>query len=287
MRYRDRNGKCYCLDTFQDKFLELLYGTAVGRIFVRPLTMPAVSKLGGCFFKSRLSGCMIQGFIRKNHIDMSEYEPENYKSYNDFFVRKIKKGKRIIDANEDVLISPCDGKLSVYPIDKEGVFRIKNTDYTAASLLRDKKLAEKYEGGYCFVIRLTVDNYHHYCYVDNGKKSRNRYIPGIFHTVNPIALDFSEVYKENSRAYTMIKTDNFGKVIQMEVGAMMVGKIVNHHEKAVVRKGQEKGYFEFGGSTVVVMTRRNSVSVRMDILENMKEGYETLVKMGEEIAYKL
>jgi len=289
MRYRDRDGNSYYTDSSQDKFLRILYGTKAGRVLVHLLVRPAVSELGGRIMASKASRCMIRRFIRKNHLPMAEYMPAEggYRSYNDFFIRQIRPEYRPVNMDADVLISPCDGKLSVYPVDRYGVFRIKHSAYTAASLLRDAKLAGRFEGGYCFVIRLTVDNYHHYCYVDDGRKSGNRVIPGIFHTVNPVACEHACIYKENTRAYTMLKTENFGRVIQMEVGAMMVGRIVNHHERAVVRKGQEKGYFEFGGSTVIVFVERNRVSVRMDILENMKEGYETIVQMGEEIAYKL
>ena len=286
MRYRDEFGKSYSEDSFQDKFLKLLYGTIIGRILVKPLTHPFVSKIGGRVLNLRLSACLIPGFIRKNHIDMEEYEEAVYRSYNDFFIRKIQPGCRPINENPDVFISPCDGKLSVFSIKEDGIFKIKNSVYTVQSLLRDKKLAKKYEGGYCFLIRLTVDNYHHFCYVDHGEKTKNRYIPGIFHTVNPAALDFAKVYKENSRAYTMIRTEHFGDVVQMEVGAMMVGRIVNYHEKTAVHKGEEKGYFEFGGSTVIVFVECGQVDVRPDVLKNMEDGYETLVKMGEAMAYR-
>ena len=225
-------------------------------------------------------------FIENNHIDMSEYEQVAYASYNDFFKRKIKAGKRPVNMSEDTLISPCDSKLSVYRINKDSVFTIKNSEYTVQSLLRNKRLADAYEGGYCFLFRLTVDDYHRYCYVDDGRKSRNFKIPGCLHTVNPAALDFADVYNENSREYTVLRTENFGDVVQMEVGAMMVGRIVNHDGIGRIKRGVEKGYFEFGGSTVIVLVKKNVVNVRMDILKNMKDGYETKVKLGEEIAYK-
>lgn len=286
MRYRDRDGASYCDDNAQDKFLKKLYGTVCGRTAVRILTLPAISKLGGRILNSGISKFAISPFIAKNHIDMSEYEKQDYESYNDFFTRRIKKKRRPVNMSDDILISPCDGKLSVSRIDKDSVFTIKNSSYTVESLLRNKKLAKDFGGGYCFIYRLTVDDYHRYCYVDNGLKSRNFHIPGKLHTVNPAALDFADVYKENSREYTVMRTENFGDIVQMEVGAMMVGKIVNYDDKGRVRRGEEKGYFEFGGSTVIVLVKRNTVSVRMDILKNMKDGYETKVKMGEDVGYK-
>lgn len=286
MKYRDRDGISYDGDNGQDKFLKRLYGTVPGRMAVKLLCHPFVSELGGRFLNTRLSSLGIRPFIRKNNIDMSEYKAASYRSYNDFFKRKIKDGKRPVNMADDVLISPCDAKLSVYRIDKNSVFHIKNSDYTTESLLRNKRLAGAYEGGYCFLFRLTVDDYHRFCYVDGGRKSRNFKIPGCLHTVNPAALDFADVYKENSREYTVVRTENFGDVVQMEVGAMMVGRIVNHKDRGCVRRGEEKGYFEFGGSTVIVLVKKNVVSVRMDVLKNMKDGYETKVRLGEEVAYK-
>lgn len=286
MKYRDRDGISHDGDNGQDKFLKRLYGTVPGRMAVKILCHPIVSELGGRFLNTRLSKLGIRPFIKNNHIDMSEYETVSYRSYNDFFKRKIKAKKRPVNMADDVLISPCDAKLSVYRINKDSVFSIKNSEYTVASLLRNKRLSDAFEGGYCFLFRLTVDDYHRFCYVDGGRKSRNFKIPGCLHTVNPAALDFADVYKENSREYTVVRTENFGDIVQMEVGAMMVGRIVNHDGIGRVRRGDEKGYFEFGGSTVVVLVKKNVVSVRMDILKNTKDGYETKVKMGEEVAYK-
>ena len=287
MKYRDRDGVSYDGDNGQDKFLKQLYGTVLGRMAVKLLCHPIVSKIGGHLLNARLSKLGIRPFIKNNHIDMSEYEPVSYCSYNDFFKRRIKPGKRPVNMADDVFISPCDAKLSVYRINKDRVFSIKNSEYTVSSLLRNKRLSDAFEGGYCFLFRLTVDDYHRFCYVDSGRKSRNFKIPGCLHTVNPAALDFADVYKENSREYTVIRTENFGDIVQMEVGAMMVGRIVNHDTKGYVCRGNEKGYFEFGGSTVIVLVKKNVVSVRMDILKNMKDGYETKVKLGEEVAYKL
>lgn len=286
MKYRDRDGVSHGGDNSQDKFLQKLYGTAAGRMAVKVLCHPVVSRLGGWFLNTPVSKLGIKPFIRNNHIDMSEYEQRAFRSYNDFFTRKIRDGARPVNMSEDVLISPCDAKLSVYRIDKDSVFHIKNSDYTTESLLRNKRLAGAFEGGYCFLFRLTVDDYHRFCYADDGRKSRNFKIPGCLHTVNPAALDFADVYKENSREYTVIRTENFGDIVQMEVGAMMVGRIVNHKGIGRIKRGAEKGYFEFGGSTVIVLVKKNIVNVRMDILKNMKDGYETKVRLGEEVAYK-
>ena len=118
--------------------------------------------------------------------------------------------------------------------------------------------------------------------MDNGRLIKSRKINGILHTVGPIAFKRYKVFKENQREYSLLDTENFGEVIQMEVGALMVGKIVNHDIKTFVR-GQEKGYFLFGGSTVVLLLKKDVVEIDSDIVLNSKLGIETKVKLGEVI----
>ena len=136
------------------------------------------------------------------------------------------------------------------------------------------------------LFRLTVDDYHRYCYVDSGEKSKNHWLPGVFHTVNPAAAAVYPIYKENTRCYSFIESENFGRILQMEVGALMVGKIVNYEEAARVARGSEKGRFEFGGSTIVVVLPRRCCVIDADILENSRAGIETKVKYGERIGCK-
>ena len=149
----------------------------------------------------------------------------------------------------------------------------------------DEKLANDYINGYCLIFRLTVDDYHRYSFIDDGKIIKSKYIPGKFHTVNPIANDFYPIYKQNSRSYSLLHTEHFGDVIYMEVGAMMVGKIYNHSMSSY-QKGDEKGYFEFGGSTIVVLLKKDQVIIDQDIIENSKKYCETKVLMGEKIGVK-
>ena len=222
--------------------------------------------------------------MEKNKIDLSICEKQKFSSWNDFFTRRLRQGERPVDEREKVLVSPCDGKLSVHRIDKNSRFWIKDTEYTVEQLLRNKSLAERYLGGYALVFRLTVDDYHHFCYPAEGKKSDNVVVPGIFHTVNPVANEVYPIYRENAREYTLLKTEKFGTVLMMEVGAMMVGKITNVEKKSVsVKKGQEKGWFEFGGSTIILLLQHEKVRLDYDLIENTENGYETVVRMGERI----
>ncbi|MDO5422163.1 MAG: phosphatidylserine decarboxylase [Eubacteriales bacterium] len=283
MRYRTRDGRTVCGNEGQERFLALLYGTAVGRAAVKVLVNPAVSRVGGAFLDSPLSRWMVKPFVKRNRIDLTQYQEEAYDSYNAFFTRTMREGLRPVDEEPLHLISPCDGKLTAYPITAEGSFCIKQTRYTVKELLRSERLAGRYYGGTALVFRLTVDDYHHYCYVDQGEKSRNYRIPGVLHTVNPIANDVYPIYKENAREYSLLRSRNFRTVLMMEVGALMVGRIVNRQEEALVRRGEEKGFFAFGGSTVVLLMEPGAVRVDEDIWRNSRAGVETVVRMGEKV----
>lgn len=286
MKYANRIGMRWDKDSFQDKFLSKLYGCAIGRFFVKILVHPIFSKIGGAFLSSPLSKPMIKRFVKNHNIDLNKYTACKFNSYNEFFTRKLKAEKLKINMQKDVFISPCDSKLLVTTITEDGVFNIKHTKYSVNSLLKNEDLAEQFINGTAFTFRLTVDDYHRYCYPDWCFKHEGIKIKGKLHTVNPVANDKYPIYKENSREYCILDTKNFGKVIFMEVGALMVGKINNHHLIGDFAKGDEKGMFQFGGSTIIVMTQKDMVKVDEDILTNSNDGYETIVTIGEKIGIK-
>lgn len=268
-------------------FLSFLYTTPVGRGLLSILVSPAVSQAAGKVMNSGVSSLAVPGFIKSHDIDVSEFEKTSFSSYNDFFTRKLKAGARPFEASDDALISPCDAKLTLYPIMKDSRFWIKQGQYTLKSLLRDEKLAKQFEGGILWQLRLSVEDYHRYIYPVSGRRSHERMIHGVFHTVQPIALEHCPVYKENTRKYCLIKTKELGTVLMMEVGAMMVGRITNHKDTpGMVECGEEKGYFEFGGSTIILLTQKGTVVPRKDIVYRSISGGEALIKQGEKIARK-
>ena len=224
--------------------LKFLYKTTCGRFFLKLLTTRAVSKVCGAFLDSRLSAFLIKGFVQKNAIAIEDYQTEGIKTFNQFFRRKIKDGLRPCDMNPSKLCAPCDGLLSVWKIEEADgtVIPVKQSHYTVESLLQNKELAAQYNGGFCLVFRLCVNHYHRYSYVDSGAKGPNNFIPGVLHTVRPIALETFPVFAQNSREYTVIESSIFGPLVQMEVGAMLVGRIVNHEQDATVKRGDEKGF---------------------------------------------
>lgn len=264
--------------------LNFLYKTVLGRCILRMLVNPKVSKVVGSFLDSKASIMLIRPFISKNRIDLKEYEADDFRCFNDCFTRKIKPECRVIDEDINSLISPCDGLLSVHEITDSGnVIPIKQSLYSISQLLGNETLAKEFEGGKCLVFRLCVDNYHRYCYFDSGIKGKNCHINGELHTVRPIALAKYPVFVRNSREYTVMHTDHFGAAIQVEVGALLVGKIVNLHEEYSYLRGEEKGYFMYGGSTIVLLLAKDSVEINDEIVKECSMGHEYVVKMGQRI----
>ena len=278
---RERNSK-ETIKTESSKTLSFLYENVLGRCFIKLMTSRFISRMIGCYMNSKISKYKIKKFIDKNNINTFEYEYKNYKSYNDFFTRKVIPYKRPISARKDYLISPCDSKVTAYKINEDLTLKIKDAYYSIDTLV-DNNIMNEYIDGYALVFRLSTDNYHRYCYIDSGSKGKNYHIDGVFHTVQPISLKNYNFYKMNTREYTILNTNNFGKVIQVEVGALGVGRIVNNHETYIYKKGEEKGYFEFGGSTIVLLIKKNTITLDDDIEDNSKEGIETIVKYGEKI----
>lgn len=262
--------------------LKALYNTRTGSYVLKVITRPGFSRKCAGLLDSRYSKLYIRRFIKRNEIDMSEYEPARYRSFNDFFIRKIKPDARPIDMDARALISPCDSSLSVYNITGENVFAVKGAKYTVRTLLQNSELAEKYRGGLCLVFRLMPVNYHRYIYPDRGVKNGNTFIQGKLHTVREVAQKYS-VFVTNSREYTTLSTENFGDVLFMEVGALMVGRIVNHHQEHAFERGDEKGYFEYGGSTIIMLLEKGRAVLDEKFMRTIDTGHEVSVQVGQRI----
>ena len=266
--------------------LKYCYCTRLGKPARSIMTNPFITALMGAYMDTRLSTKRIEGFVRRNGIDMSEYVECGYRCFNDFFTRSIKPGARPVSFDPDVLISPCDGYMSAYRISSDSVFSIKDSYYNVEDLVGGSEIAQEYLSGTCLVLRLGVENYHRYCYIDDGFKSRNYHIPGRYHPVQPIVVRKHPVFIQNTREYTVLYTKNFGIVTQIEVGACLVGRICNHHEAGVIRRGEEKGYFCFGGSTIVLLFKEGAVNIPQEVFDATSEGKEAIVKYGEAIGRK-
>ena len=279
----DRNGNLQTEASLLDQVLDKMYRHAAGRMLLKPLVVPAVSKFCGKCLDSGISRIWIRGFIRRHSIDLAEYEETCYACFNDFFKRKICPNRRVVCMYPQAFTSPCDGRLCVYKIDDSCKFSVKGTAYTVQSLLRNAKLAGRFTGGYVRVFRLCVEDYHRYIYTDQARVSKFVHIPGVFHTVKPAAYQNIPVYKENTREYCLLRTAHFGTILQMEVGALLVGKIENHPHTESVCRGQEKGNFAYGGSTIILLSQKGKVCPAGDILRHSAAGIETRVRLGEQV----
>ena len=263
------------------------YGTILGKATLNLLIKrKLVSSVGGWFMNSTLSQSRIQPFIDKYKIDLSEYqvnESSSFKTFNDFFYRKINPEKRPIG---DGLVSPADGKLLAFQTIKEaGDFFVKGSSFNLNTFLQDRDLARKYDGGAMIIVRLAPTDYHRFHFPVDGVVSKTELINGNYFSVSPLALKKSlEIFCQNKRTYCIQSSDEFGDVLISDVGATMVGSIVQTYEpNKEYSKGDEKGYFEFGGSTLVVLIEKDKVKLSSDLIANSKMGFETEVKMGETI----
>ena len=270
----------------EDFSVRFLYSTVAGRGLLKLLTKPIVSKIGGTFLELPLSRIFIKDFIKKNNISLEgiEVPAKGFYSFNEFFKRRKKKVE--FDKNSLCFINPCDGFLSV-KLNKDSMFKIKNTRYNLSGLLRNSELAKEFEGGYGLIYRLTPKHYHRYIFLDDGIIAGAKRIEGILHCVRPIALSRYPVFTENTREYTVLESDNFGKVIQMEIGAIMVGKITNHKLTGRIARGLEKGCFEFGGSTIVVLVKKDKIKFDVEFLKKLKVDKEVPVYLGDSVATKM
>ncbi|MBQ6374278.1 MAG: phosphatidylserine decarboxylase [Clostridia bacterium] len=252
-------------------------------MLLKPMTSRCLSRAAGAFMDSPLSRCLIPGFIRKNGIRLSDYEEARYRCFNDFFCRRVRSELRPICRDPQALIAPCDGLLSIHSIRDDTVLPVKQSRYTISDLLGGDAISEAYRDGLCLVFRLCVDNYHRYCYLDDGVKGANTFLPGALHTVRPIALRAEPVFVRNCREYTVMETAHFGPVTQIEVGAMLVGRILNHHGPGPVRRGDEKGMFLYGGSTVIVLLRKGRAELAPEFRNALDNGCELPIRMGQRL----
>ena len=275
----DRKEKCVKdPGEYRQGLASFMYETVVGRILLRVAVSPWVSKLWGVYQSSRLSRRSIRPFVEKNGVQVTEEQLKSFRSFNDFFTRK----KEVVAQQEEpeVLLSPADSKMSYFPITEGLQLKIKSSTYELEEVLQDPALAQAYRGGTCIIFRLAVDDYHRYHFIDDGRLLSTKKIKGQLHTVRSISEKY-RVFARNSRQVSVLDTDHFGKVVQVEVGAILVGKIQNHNKESFTRL-EEKGYFEFGGSTILMLLS-GDIQFDPDIAENNAEGNEIQVRAGERI----
>ena len=275
-----------------NNYIKWIYESPIGKnlleLFVKKQLF---SKLYGLYCDSKFSRKKISNFIDNFDIDMNiaNNTVDDFKNFNDFFIRTLKENSRPIDLNKTSLISPGDGRLFAYEnISIDKLIQVKNIHYSLSELIGDNSLAKDFEGGTCLVLRLCPTDYHRFHFIDNGIPLENNIIKGNYYSVNPVALErIPKLYCQNKREWSIFKSENFGDIIHIEVGATCVGTIIQSYKPlSKVNKGDEKGYFKFGGSTTILLFKKNIVKIDSDIIEQTKLGYECKVLMGEKIGTK-
>lgn len=291
--YIDRDGNKVPIPVSNNALIEKMFAHTLTRGIMKMVSAPWYANLQRAVMSSFVSTFWITKFVRQNGIRLSEYKKKKYTSFHDFFKREIKPESRPYTVDENALLSPCDCKASVYRIAENSCFAIKGVPYTVEELLGEivsddmsspRSLASLYRDGYLFLLRLSLDDYHHYMYPVSGDKSEDMVIPGKLYTVHPLIHKYCAVYRENARQFCTVTTPAGNCVLIMQVGALGVGKIANDNtDAAIVAQGEEQGHFEFGGSTILVLVPGGSYAPEERLLTNTEAGYETIVKMGERI----
>lgn len=275
-----------------NNYIKWTYESPIGKSLLELFVKKKLfSKLYGVYCDSKFSRKKISNFIDSFDIDMSisNNTIDDFKNFNEFFIRTLKENSRPIDLDKNALISPGDGRLFAYEnISTDKLIQVKNIHYSLSELIGDDSIAKEFEGGTCLVLRLCPTDYHRFHFIDNGIPLENNLIKGNYYSVNPVALErIPKLYCQNKRDWSIFKSDNFGDIIHIEVGATCVGTIIQSYKPlSKVNKGDEKGYFKFGGSTTILLFKKNIVKIDSDIIEQTKLGYECKVLMGEKIGTK-
>lgn len=294
IKYFNRETKSYKIEKVAgDKYLHWTYSSPIGMKLLDLLIKKRLfSKLYGWYCDTGLSRSKIQKFIDDFNINEEEFKElkSSYKCFNDFFTRELIKEARPINYDTKVLISPGDGRVLAYEnIDIHKLMQVKGLTYSLTDLLKDQELAQKYSGGCCIILRLCPTDYHRFHFIDDGVCNETKKIHGHFYSVNPIALEkISKLFCENKREYSIFHSENFGDVISVDVGATCVGSIIQTYTPfKKVKKGDEKGYFKFGGSTTILFFQKDKIKIDKDLIEQTSKDFETKVCMGEKIGLRL
>ncbi|MDR0964317.1 MAG: phosphatidylserine decarboxylase [Clostridium sp.] len=274
----ERVSKSYLQEpVYRANLSHFLYNTVPGGLLRLIATRKICNRIYGFFQKTKRSAKRIKSFAKQYNISVDDFA--KYQTFNDFFIRKE---VRRVDSGANTLISPADSCLTVYHITKDTFLQIKERRYTISRLIGDQELAKDYDGGYALVFRLAVYDCHRFCFPTDGEIICQKKISGILDSVNMKETGKCSLCT-NARIVHVLATDLLGQVVFVEVGAMLVGKMVHTHTAHSFAKGEEKGYFEFGGSTIVMLLKPAAVAIDEDILQQSQKAIETKVLYGERI----
>jgi len=244
------------------------------------------SRLLGWYTRLPISRSRILPTIESLEIDVSEFaEPvESFRTFHDFFVRRLKPGCRPFDPDPEILCSPADSRMTLIPeLDSETRIPAKGSLFSIEKLTHRENL-QNFEGGCAFVFRLCPADYHRYHFPAGGRLIEDWEISGRYDSVHPTALKLGiPVFSENRRVVSLLELENFGPCLFVEVGAFGVGGIIQTHQDEDFLKGDEKGYFQYGASTIILVLEKKRLHIDRDLSEISATGMECLIHAGENL----
>jgi phosphatidylserine decarboxylase len=287
--YRDRQtGAIVTEPVFAETTLRWFYENPLGfQVFNVFLNNPTFCWLYGRWQNSPSTCKKIPEFVARYGINLEEAELpcDRYPSFNAFFSRRLKPGVRPFVSRPEIFCSPGDGKVLVYPqLQAQTRIPVKGRSISLAGLLASEAAAQPYRGGSALVIRLAPYDYHRFHFPDDGEASLAKTIEGQYHSVNPIALArVPDTFCRNKRAVTDLNSKHFGRIAYIEVGALTVASIVQTYTPGFVSRGQEKGHFQYGGSTLVLLFEPGAIAFDPDLIEDSANGLEVHVLAGSQL----
>ncbi len=281
---------------YGEGWLRFAYENPAGRFFLWLLVKRAFfSHLYGWQMNKRVSAGRILPFIVKYDLDVTIFAKSVYsfKTFNEFFYRRLKAEARPIAEGDDVAVFPADGRHLIFPdVDAADGFYVKGSKFELAELLGEgdlpeeqRVLAKQFAGGAMVISRLCPVDYHRFHFPAAGMASEAKLVKGELYSVSPVALRRRVQYLvQNKRMITQLDSPVFGPVACLEVGATNVGSIVQTFlPDRPVKKGEEKGLFKFGGSCVITLFARGSIAFDADLVEQSRNHIETYALMGERL----
>lgn len=290
IEYIERATGQRCLEkVYGHRVLSLLYGDGFWRGVFSKIVLPVLahfpffSRFYGYLQKRAASRAKIAPFIKTYSVDESEFASHDFKSFNDFFIRKLKPEKRPIVKDPKVLAMPADGRYLVYPAFDQ--FVVKGQEFSLFDFLQSRADSSRYSEGSMAIVRLCPSDYHRFHFPCDGTATPARLINGPLYSVNPMALRKRlAILAENKRMVTEIDTEHFGTILYIEIGATAVGTIKQTYSpQKPVKKGEEKGYFEFGGSCIVLLFEKERIQFDEDLIRNTERGIETRANFGSSL----
>lgn len=250
----------------------------------------AVSRLLGWYCDTGWSKRKIDRVIDELEIDMGDFETPTggFRTFNQWFARSLAPGARPFDPDPQSFTSPADCRLTVIPdLDTTTAVPVKGATFRIEDLLQSKSNETKdFRGGSVLICRLCPADYHRYHFPADGHPIDSKDISGRYESVNPVAVAAGiPVFTENRRVVARWSLDAFGPAAFVEVGAFGVGGIVDTHGTEPFRKMDEKGYFRYGGSTLVIVVGPDRLKLDTDLVENSSRGIETLIRTGETLGH--